>query len=130
MVDFAELDTSRLEADMPVLHPGTRLPTGAVIRFRVIDHEDVITDIRKPLQEVLQSLGKSEADKDTINSMARTCAAALVSWQNVELDGKPVKADKASAYAFFSSPRTTWLLPDCVNFITDRRNFFRASSKG
>lgn len=124
--DFGTVDKDKYAEDGRTLHvcnPDTGEETDIEIVLRGADSPTnkriVNTQIAKYRLLPQSKISMDQIKADEIEQLA----ACTVSWQNVELDGKPLPFSHANAVMLYS--RFSWLKDAVSAFIADRANYRR-----
>lgn len=113
-MDFATLDLTPgadVGAEMEVLHPVTREPTGAFIDLFGSDS----TQFRAWRKSQVRT-GKTESDGAVMAKLIR-------GWKGITWEGKALEFSHANAVMVLE--KLTWLADDIALFATNRANFFK-----
>jgi hypothetical protein len=128
--DLATLDSGVKAQEeglpMPLLHPKTGEPTGVILRVASYESERVMARARAIGNRVRAERAKQplkatrvEQDEDTMRALA---VAALVGWENLEHDKKPLPYSEANAEMILSKYK--FIQDQVEKFGGDRSNFF------
>lgn len=111
---------------MPLLHPKTGEPTGVVIRVASYESERVMARARAIGNRVRAEKAKQplkatrvEQDEDTMKALA---VAAVVGWENLQHEGKPLAYSEANAEMILAKYK--FVQDQVEKFGGDRSNFF------
>lgn len=125
-MDLSKLDVraaAETARDMPLRHPGTGAPTGAV--FEVLGYDaDVVVNAGRAFDRA----SMTEKDMDPAERMrARRVAlaqAALVGWREFQWEGEVRAFDRAFAADILSRPGFSWMVDQIHEFGGSRANLF------
>lgn len=127
-MDLSTLDVKKASedgAELILRNPFTGDAIPGVV-LRVIGRDsDKLQNARK---EAERKRAEGRLDAETAN---RHCiAAAIVGWENVELDGKPLEYSPENAIRLVTDERTSWVAEQVAPFSLSRRNFTPKSVGG
>ncbi len=131
MFDLSSI-TEQTSAEIEILHPVTRAPTGARITLAGPEHPD-----RKRLQfERQRRLRASFAKKgrfDVVDPEQEEAddlewlAACTLGWRGFADAGKPIEFSAAAVKALYARPEMTWLRRQVQAALADLENFIKSS---
>ncbi len=120
-------------ADIEVLHPVTRAPTGAVVTVMGPEHPErkrVQFDLQRKMRSQLAKKGRfdvgdpEEEERQEIDRLA----AFTLGWQGIGADGKEIPFTRAAAADLYARPEMAWLRRQLQAAMGDLENFIRNSA--
>lgn len=119
--------------DLSTLDVKKASEAGAILRLRNPFTGDVIEGVSIRVigrdAEVLQKARKdaerdrAEGRMDSETANRHVLAAAIVGWEGVEIDGKPLEYSPEAAIKLVTDERTAWVAEQVAPFSLSRRNF-------
>ncbi len=122
-------------ADIEILHPITRAPTGAKVTLMGPEHparKRVQFDLQRKLRTTLAKKGRfdvgdpEEEERQEIDRLA----AFTLGWQGIGVDGKEIAFSKEAAADLYAKPEMAWLRRQLQAGLGDLENFIRNSAGG
>ena len=119
-------------ADIDILHPITRAPTGAVITLMGPEHparKKVQYERQRKMRAAFSRRGHVEVGdpEEEEQEEVERLASFTVSWKDIGIDGKPLEYSKAAAVDLYGRPEMAWLKRQIQSALNDLENFIQTS---
>ncbi len=119
-------------AEVEILHPVTRAPTGAVVTLMGPEHPErkrVAFDVQRKLRASYAKKGRfdiTDPEEEAAEEIERLASFTL-GWKSIGIDGKPLEYSKAAALDLYARPEMAWLVRQLKVALGDQENFIKSS---
>lgn len=124
--------TEQTSADVEVLHPVTRVPTGAVITLAGPEHPDrkkIQFDRQRKLRAKFAKKGRFDIvdPADEEDDEIEFLVGSTLGWKGFGKEGKPLEFSPAAARDLYGRPEMRWLRQQMLAALNDLENFIKSS---
>lgn len=123
-------------ADIAIVHPITKTPTGAVIIVAGPEHpkrKAILFERQRRMRKLFQKKGQVDMSTDPEDDEAERItdlAACTLGWRGFSADGKELAFSEKAAAELYAKPELSWLRDQVQEAINDRENFIVTSAAG
>lgn len=131
MFDLSSI-AEQTSADIDILHPTTRAPTGAVVTLMGSEHPErkrIAFGVQRKLRTTFAKKGRfdmADPEEEAAEELDRLAAFTL-GWKNIGLDGKPLEFSTQAARDLYAKPEMAWLVRQLKAALGDQENFIKSS---